>query len=170
MNRFVVMVDAGYLLRQCVEIASGGKAVSRSQLRITNPSALIALLVERGGAVLGVTQRELLRVYWYDGVQASGRTPQSPGHTRHIATYPEESRRRAAKAGDALPWRRWRPGLGRVSLGRRRQSPYPRDARPRLPTGRQTRRGPPEGENVCSETSSGEGEAIPTKGPREGLV
>jgi hypothetical protein len=70
------MVDAGYLLRQCVEIASGGKAVSRSQLRITNPSALIALLVERGGAVLGVTQRELLRVYWYDGVQASGRTPQ----------------------------------------------------------------------------------------------
>jgi uncharacterized LabA/DUF88 family protein len=70
------MVDAGYLLRQCVEIASSGKAVSRSQLRITNPSALIALLVERGGAVLGVTQRELLRVYWYDGVQASGRTPQ----------------------------------------------------------------------------------------------
>jgi len=70
------MVDAGYLLRQCVEIASGGKAVSRSQLRITNPSALIALLVERGGAVLGVTQRELLRVYWYVGVQASGRTPQ----------------------------------------------------------------------------------------------
>ncbi len=76
MNRFVVMVDAGYLLRQCVEIASGGKALSRSQLRIVDPSALIALLVDRGRLVLGAKQRELLRVYWYDGVQASGRTPQ----------------------------------------------------------------------------------------------
>lgn len=75
-SRFAVMVDAGYLLRQCVEIASGGKAVSRSQLRITNPAGFIALLVERGRAALGATQRELLRVYWYDGVQASGRTPQ----------------------------------------------------------------------------------------------
>ena len=76
MGRFAVMVDAGYLLRHCVEIASGGKAVSRSQLRLLDPPALVALLIQKAHAILGTAPRELLRVYWYDGVQASGRTPQ----------------------------------------------------------------------------------------------
>lgn len=76
MNRFVVMVDAGYLLRQAIEIASNRQSKRRAELEISSPSGLIAILIAAAKALLDLKDKELLRVYWYDGVMANGLTPQ----------------------------------------------------------------------------------------------
>ena len=76
MNRFAVMVDAGYVLRQAVEILSSKASTKRNELVIHDPAALVGALIEAGKNALGITDRELLRVYWYDGVPANGFTPQ----------------------------------------------------------------------------------------------
>lgn len=76
MNRFVVMVDAGYLLRQAIELVSHKASSSRSELTIPDPSALIAVLLQKSRATLDLVDKELLRVYWYDGVMANGFTAQ----------------------------------------------------------------------------------------------
>lgn len=76
MARYVVMVDAGYFLRQSIEIVSGRASTKRSQLDITDPAGLIKLLLDKSKAALDLTSRELLRVYWYDGVMSTGLTPQ----------------------------------------------------------------------------------------------
>lgn len=76
MNRFVVMVDAGYLLRQAVEIISNKASTSRADLSISNPAGLIKTLLTKSSSTLDLTGKELLRVYWYDGVLANGLTPQ----------------------------------------------------------------------------------------------
>ena len=41
MNRYVVMVDAGYLLRQAIEVVSGRASTKRADLEISNPPGLI---------------------------------------------------------------------------------------------------------------------------------
>lgn len=76
MNRFVVMVDAGYLLRQALEIVSKKGSTSRRDLDITDPAGLIKTLLDKSSATLDLTGKELLRVYWYDGVMSNGFTPQ----------------------------------------------------------------------------------------------
>ncbi|EOU9565235.1 NYN domain-containing protein [Pseudomonas aeruginosa] len=76
MDRFAVMVDAGYLLRQSVEILSSKASTKRQELDITDPAGLIKLLLEKSRSLLDLGDRELLRVYWYDGVMSSGMTPQ----------------------------------------------------------------------------------------------
>lgn len=76
MDRFVVMVDAGYFLRQSIEVVSRRASTKRRELDITDPAGVIALLVEESKTALGLTDRELLRVYWYDGVMPTGLTPQ----------------------------------------------------------------------------------------------
>ncbi|MCM5682112.1 NYN domain-containing protein [Schlegelella sp. S2-27] len=76
MNRFVVMVDAGYLLRQSIEIVSKKASTLRADLEISDPTALIKVLVDKSKATLDLSGKELLRVYWYDGVMAQGYTPQ----------------------------------------------------------------------------------------------
>jgi uncharacterized LabA/DUF88 family protein len=76
MNRFVVMVDAGYLLRQAIEIASSRASTLRAELDITDPAGLIKALVDKSRSTLDLAAKELLRVYWYDGVMANGLTPQ----------------------------------------------------------------------------------------------
>lgn len=76
MNRFVVMVDAGYLLRQSIEIVSSRASTSRADLEIGDPAGLINALLDKSRATLNLTDKELLRVYWYDGVMANGFTPQ----------------------------------------------------------------------------------------------
>lgn len=76
MERFAVMVDAGYFLRQSIEVVSRRISTKRRELDITDPAGLIALLVDESKTALGLTDRELLRVYWYDGVMPTGLTPQ----------------------------------------------------------------------------------------------
>lgn len=76
MNRYVVMVDAGYLLRQAIEIVSSKASTSRADLDISDPAGLIQVLLDKSSATLNLDGKELLRVYWYDGVMANGFTPQ----------------------------------------------------------------------------------------------
>jgi uncharacterized LabA/DUF88 family protein len=76
MDRFVIMVDAGYLLHKGVEIVSKKVSLQRRELDITDTSALISLLIEETKSALHLAGKELLRVYWYDGVMAGGFTPQ----------------------------------------------------------------------------------------------
>ena len=76
MNRFAVMVDAGYLLRQGIEIISHRESSSRADLDIENPGRLIDVLLDKAHAVLNLNNKELLRVYWYDGVLTHGLTHQ----------------------------------------------------------------------------------------------
>lgn len=76
MNRFVVMVDAGYLLRQAIEIISNKASSSRSDLDINDPAGLIKALLDTSRSTLDLRDKELLRVYWYDGVLSNGFTPQ----------------------------------------------------------------------------------------------
>ena len=76
MDRFVVMVDAGYLLRQSIEIVSRRASKQRGDLEISAPEALTKTLVDKSKALLNLGPRELLRIYWYDGVMHSGITPQ----------------------------------------------------------------------------------------------
>lgn len=76
MDRFVVMVDAGYFLRQSIEIVSGCASKERKELGITAPDVMIDELVKKCRSVLGIPNRELLRVYWYDGVMSTGLTTQ----------------------------------------------------------------------------------------------
>ena len=45
MDRFVVMVDAGYLLHQSAEIVSERASTKRHHLEVMNPAALINLLL-----------------------------------------------------------------------------------------------------------------------------
>ena len=73
MDRFVVLVDAGYLLSQAVTLVSGKQSKKRGDLRFQDPAGLIAHLVAETRRALTIPQhRELLRVYWYDGVMTSG--------------------------------------------------------------------------------------------------
>ena len=76
MNRFAVMVDAGYLLRQGIEIISHRESSSRADLDIESPGRLIQVLLDKAHAVLNLRDKELLRVYWYDGVLTHGLTHQ----------------------------------------------------------------------------------------------
>lgn len=70
------MVDAGYLLRQAIEIVSARASTSRADLEIIDPAGLIKVLLDKSRSTLVLTDKELLRVYWYDGVMPNGFTPQ----------------------------------------------------------------------------------------------
>jgi uncharacterized LabA/DUF88 family protein len=74
MDRYVIMVDAGYLMHKGVEIVSKKTSAARRDLVLTDPPALIQLLINQTNAALGLAGKELLRVYWYDGVMAGGHT------------------------------------------------------------------------------------------------
>lgn len=76
MKRFVMMVDAGYLLRQAVEMMSQRASSSRADLDIPDPSALMQALLTKARATLNLEGKELLRIYWYDGVMVNGFTAQ----------------------------------------------------------------------------------------------
>jgi uncharacterized LabA/DUF88 family protein len=76
MDRFVILVDAGYFLRQSLEILSGRTSHDRRDLVITSVGPMLESLVQKTRAVLDIPTRELLRVYWYDGVMPTGQTPQ----------------------------------------------------------------------------------------------
>lgn len=66
MNRFVVLVDAGYLLSQSVQALSDMKSKARKDVAIKDPSGLVSMIVSKAATTLG--NQDLLRVYWYDGV------------------------------------------------------------------------------------------------------
>lgn len=75
-ERYVLMIDAGYLLVQSVKFLSSGTSHKRSELQLKDPGALIAGVIESAVRVMGLgDDRELLRVYWYDGVGSDGLTP-----------------------------------------------------------------------------------------------
>ena len=76
MHRYVVMVDAGYLLRQSIEIVSQRASTKRADLEINDPAGLIKVLLSKASTALDLSDKELLRVYWYDGVFSSGLSPQ----------------------------------------------------------------------------------------------
>ncbi|WP_095757529.1 NYN domain-containing protein [Streptomyces xinghaiensis] len=73
MERCVVLVDAGYLLGAAASLLAGEPARSRISV---DHAALIQALRERAEAD---TERQLLRIYWFDG--APDRVPQ-PEHRR----------------------------------------------------------------------------------------
>ncbi|HET6633645.1 MAG TPA: NYN domain-containing protein [Streptomyces sp.] len=73
MDRCVVLVDAGYLLGAAASLLAGD--ASRTRITVDH-AALIQGLRERAVAD---TERELLRIYWFDG--APDRVPQ-PEHRR----------------------------------------------------------------------------------------
>ncbi len=79
------MVDAGYLLRQSIEIISQRTSTARGDLTVTNPAGLIDLLLEKSKNTLCLSSKELLRIYWYDGVMATGLT----GQQRSIMKLPD---------------------------------------------------------------------------------
>jgi len=66
MDRFAVLVDAGYLFSQTVKILSAKASNSRADLRMTNADDLVKMLVSKASCTLN--NPNLLRVYWYDGV------------------------------------------------------------------------------------------------------
>lgn len=66
MGRFAVLVDAGYLLSQGVQILSEQRSKSRKDIAIADPRGLITQIISQAVAALG--NSDLLRVYWYDGV------------------------------------------------------------------------------------------------------
>lgn len=70
MDRYVIMVDAGYLLRQAVDILSDGAGSDRRDVDISDYPGLVAMLDASCREAFGFTNgsRELLRIYWYDGV------------------------------------------------------------------------------------------------------
>ena len=76
MDRYVIMVDAGYLLAKSIQLVSAKTSTQRRELDITDPAALITILDNQTRAALKLGGKELLRVYWYDGVMAGGLTPQ----------------------------------------------------------------------------------------------
>jgi len=63
MDRFAVLVDAGYLLSQSVQILTDGRSKARKDVAITDPAGLVAMI-----AASTLNNPNLLRVYWYDGV------------------------------------------------------------------------------------------------------
>lgn len=71
-----MMVDAGYLLRQSIEIVSNRASNKRAELNITDPAGLVRALITKCKEALDLADRELLRVYWYDGVMSNGLTQQ----------------------------------------------------------------------------------------------
>lgn len=85
MDRYVVMVDAGYLLRQSIEIVSKRSSSERKYLAITDLPKLKQLLLDKSREALDLKERELLRIYWYDGVMSTGMTPQQ----REIMQFPD---------------------------------------------------------------------------------
>jgi hypothetical protein len=60
MDRFVIMVDAGYLLHKGVEIVSKRASTERRDLELTDPFALIRLVIDqsRTALALGMHTRE----------------------------------------------------------------------------------------------------------------
>ena len=69
MKRFTILVDAGYFMRQAVEILSAKASNSRRELHLHNPQGLMQMLIEKASASL--QNKELLRIYWYDGIGAT---------------------------------------------------------------------------------------------------
>lgn len=67
MDRLVILVDAGYLLSQAVQVLSAKSSRSRADLRLHDAPGLIQMLVNKASAELG--NNKLLRVYWYDGIK-----------------------------------------------------------------------------------------------------
>lgn len=82
MQRYAIFIDAGYLLAQAVHILSGGATKKRAGLEIHNPEGLIEEIKSEAARHLDLTNKELLRIYWYDGVGQTGRTREHKAITR----------------------------------------------------------------------------------------
>ena len=54
MDRFVIMVDAGYLLHKGVEIVGKRPSTERRELELTDPFALIRLLIDQSRTALAL--------------------------------------------------------------------------------------------------------------------
>lgn len=76
MDRVAVLVDAGYFFAAGSALVGGGEKSKRSLITLDVPAVLAALKQLATKA----TNRELLRVYWYDG--ASARSGPSAEHIR----------------------------------------------------------------------------------------
>ncbi len=85
MDRYVIMVDAGYLLAKGIQLVSAKASTQRRELDITDPAGLITILDQQTKIALNLPGKELLRVYWYDGVMAGGLTTQQ----RAISELPD---------------------------------------------------------------------------------
>lgn len=65
MERFALLVDAGYLFAAGTE-AAFGRGIPRREIRLVDPESAVRNLHERAAALCGDLQ--LLRVYWYDAM------------------------------------------------------------------------------------------------------
>jgi uncharacterized LabA/DUF88 family protein len=68
-NRYAILVDAGYFMRQAIEILSDKASHSRSELCVNDPLGLMQMLIKKASESL--QNKALLRIYWYDGIGAS---------------------------------------------------------------------------------------------------
>lgn len=69
MGRLVLLVDAGYLFSQAIQVLSSKASRSRTELKLNDASGLIKMLVSKASAELA--NPNLLRVYWYDGIKGT---------------------------------------------------------------------------------------------------
>lgn len=81
MDRFAIFVDSGYFLKQSLDVLGAPKLSKRETLHITSPDLMLACIEKKARDVLSIPDRELLRIYWYDGVFATGMTPQQKSIT-----------------------------------------------------------------------------------------
>ena len=76
MQRYTIMVDAGYLLAQVVHVMSNGQSKKRAGLTIHDPVGIITTIQNEAAGLLDLKGKELLRIYWYDGAGSRGLTPE----------------------------------------------------------------------------------------------
>ena len=81
----ICWLSAGYLLAKGIQLVSVKASTQRRELDITDPTGLIKVLDQQTRIALKLSGKELLRVYWYDGVMAGGLTPQQ----RAISELPD---------------------------------------------------------------------------------
>ena len=74
MQRYTIMVDAGYLFAELAHVMSDGQSKKRTGLSIHDCQGLITSIKGEAGRLLEVGQKELLRIYWYDGAGTAGLT------------------------------------------------------------------------------------------------
>lgn len=79
MQRYAILVDAGYLFAQAAHIVSSGANKKRASLDLYDPVGFIAAIELEARTLLDLGGKELLRIYWYDGVGPTGLTPQQKG-------------------------------------------------------------------------------------------
>ena len=101
MERFALLVDAGYFFAAGAE-AAFGSGVPRREIRLVDPERAIQDLHEQAAALCGDLQ--LLRVYWYDAMPGPSLLCRARRRSPAVSVVRPVSRCHAAP--DGLIWPR----------------------------------------------------------------